>query len=67
MSVSGNKGKIEKAVELNMSLNYLCSWSTDEKLAVADEKVGSRSQSSSFPSLFYYNTRRICRRNAEQN
>ncbi|CAB3997164.1 cilia- and flagella-associated 43-like [Paramuricea clavata] len=37
VTITESKGKIEKAVELNFSMNHLCSWSTDEKLAVADE------------------------------
>ena len=54
MTVSGRKGKIEKAVELDISLNYVCSWSIDQKLAVADERVGRRQS--------YFSTRRICLR-----
>lgn len=42
MTITECKGKIEKAAELNISMNHLCSWSTDEKLAVADEGVGMR-------------------------
>ena len=37
VTISEGKGKIEVAIELNMSVNHLCSWSIDEKLAIADD------------------------------
>ena len=39
--MSKGKGKIEVAIELNVSVNHLCSWSINEKLAIADDWVGT--------------------------
>ncbi len=41
VTVSERKGRIEVAVELNISINYLCCWSIDEKLAIADDGVST--------------------------
>ena len=46
--VSKGKGKIEVAIELNVSANHLCSWSVDEKLAVADDSVSTSSEEAGY-------------------